>query len=64
MRYSGEIFGIVNDHREKTTKSTKIFIDYTSDKIGKTLSLGSSSDGYQITIPFDRLYEIITGGKN
>lgn len=59
MRYSGDVWGFFNDHNKKTIKPRKIAVDYTDDKIGKTLSLGSIEDGYQITIPFDQLYKII-----
>lgn len=59
MRYSGDVWGFFNDHHTKTIKPRKIAVDYTDDKIGKTLSLGSVEDGYQITIPFDQLYTII-----
>lgn len=60
MRYRGSINGLVNDFKQgKLQQPRKIYIDYTSDNIGKTLSLGSEEDDIQISIPFDELFKIL-----
>ena len=41
----------------KTIKSTIFHIDYTSDFLGKTLSIDNGE--IQYTIPFDEIYKMI-----
>lgn len=62
MKYRGEIFGLRQDTKTMTFETKRFSIDYTSDRIGKTLSIGDLETGIQYTIPFDSLSKII-GGK-
>ena len=58
MRYKGNIWGIwINN---KHVISHKFFVQYTSDEIGKSLSIGNEQTGEMFQIPFDELYKIIT----
>lgn len=60
MRYTGVIEGFVVDFNSgKSPDLTKILVNYTSDSIGKTLSLGSELYGIQISIPYDQLIKIL-----
>lgn len=70
MKYTGVIQGLVsNPSRLKflpnsklldpSIRKTRIQVNYTSDSIGKTLSLGSIDDDIQITIPYDELIKIL-----
>lgn len=70
MKYTGVINGLVsNPSRLKflpnssladpSIRKARIQINYTSDNIGKTLSLGSIDDDIQISIPFDELIKIL-----
>lgn len=70
MKYTGVIQGLVsNPSRLKflpnsslldpSIRKARIQVNYTSDSIGKTLSLGSLDDNIQITIPFDELIKIL-----
>lgn len=62
MEYKGEIDGLRQDANSMTSEMKRFSIDYTADKIGKTLSIGDLETGIQYTIPFDALSKII-GGK-
>lgn len=58
MKFKGYINGIwVNT---KHVKPHKFFVQYTSDEIGKSLSIGNELTGEMFQIPFDELYKIIT----
>lgn len=70
MKYTGVIQGLVsNPSRLKflpnsslldpSIRKARIQVNYTSDSIGKSLSLGSLDDDIQITIPFDELIKIL-----
>lgn len=70
MKYTGIIQGLVsNPSRLKflpnsslldpSIRKARIQVNYTSDSIGKTLSLGSLDDDIQITIPYDELIKIL-----
>ena len=70
MRYTGVIQGLVsNPSRLKffpnsklvdpSIRKARIQVNYTSDSIGKSLSLGSLDDDIQITIPYDELIKIL-----
>lgn len=70
MKYTGVIQGLVsNPSRLKflpnsslldpSIRKARIQVNYTSDSIGKTLSLGSLDDDIQITIPYDELIKIL-----
>lgn len=70
MKYTGFVNGLVsNPSRLKlfensslldpSIRKARIQVNYTSDKIGKTLSLGSVDDDIQISIPFDELIKIL-----
>ena len=70
MKYIGFVNGLVsNPSRLKflpnsslldpSIRKARIQVNYTSDKIGKTLSLGSIDDDIQISIPFDELIKIL-----
>lgn len=70
MKYTGVIQGLVsNPSRLKflpnsslldpSIRKARIQVNYTSDAIGKSLSLGSLDDDIQITIPFDELIKIL-----
>lgn len=62
MKYRGEIDGLRQDTKTMRSEMKRFSIDYTSDRIGKTLSIGDLETGIQYTIPFDALSKII-GGK-
>lgn len=38
-------------------------VRYTSDKVGKSLSIADEKSGVMFQVPFDTLYEEIIGGK-
>lgn len=70
MKYTGVIQGLVsNPSRLKflpnsslldpSIRKARIQVNYTSDSIGKSLSLGSLDDDIQITIPYDELIKIL-----
>lgn len=59
MRYRGEIEGVVSSLSEIKPTPRKIMVNYTSDSIGKTLSLGSVEDDISISIPYDALIKIL-----
>lgn len=65
MKYTGEIMGIVSRIDEKTPsfEPKKILVHYTSDSIGKTLSLGSEEDKIQISVPYEGIEKIIKKGE-
>ena len=42
----------------------KFCVRYTSDKIGKSLSIADEKSGVMFQIPFDELYKQIVGGEN
>lgn len=59
MRFCVKVDGIVNDYRNNELyRMKKIQVNYTSDGIGKTLSLGIAHD-IQISIPFDAIIKMI-----
>lgn len=70
MKYTGFINGLVSNPSKleffknsslvnPSIRNAKIQVNYTSDKLGKTLSLGSIDDDIQISIPFDELIKIL-----
>lgn len=70
MKYTGVIQGLVSNPLrikflpnstlvDPSIRKARIQVNYTSDNIGKTLSLGSLDDDIQITIPFDELIKIL-----
>lgn len=70
MKYTGVIQGLVSNPArlkfypnstiaDPSIRKARIQVNYTSDKIGKTLSLGSLDDDIQISIPFDELIKIL-----
>ena len=63
MRYSGDINGIWHNVNHGISEPYKFAVEYTSDKLGKSLSIGNLDTGDMFQIPFDSLYKIITGGK-
>lgn len=60
MRFSGDINGIWHNVKHGVSKPNKFAVEYTADKIGKTLSIGNLETGDMFSIPFDELYKIIT----
>ena len=55
------IEGFRNEHiTNKLFNKTKFQVDYTADKIGKTLSIADTKTGIQFSIPFDVIYKEIT----
>lgn len=70
MKYNGVIQGLVSNPSrlnffensslvDPSIRKARIQVNYTSDKLGKTLSLGSLDDDIQISIPFDELIKIL-----
>lgn len=61
MTFKGQINGFFNDLSAggEIFQKEKIDFWYTSDNVGKTLSLGSDKHKVQITIPFDEIEKII-----
>jgi hypothetical protein len=62
MKYTGVVQGLVSNPSKLTEpplRMARIQVNYTSDNIGKTLSLGSLDDDIQISIPFDELIKIL-----
>ena len=62
MRYSGEIEGIWHNVKHGVAEPHKFAIEYTDDKIGKSLSIGNLETGDMFQIPFNSLYKLITEG--
>lgn len=60
MRYSGDITGIWHNVKHGVSNPHIFAVEYTSDKIGKSLSIGNLQTGDMFQIPFDELYKIIT----
>ena len=61
-RFIKYVFGYYNDYRNnKLFNLKKIQVNYTSDRIGKTLSLGVIGEDIQISIPFDEIEKLIRG---
>lgn len=59
-RFIKYVFGYYTDYKNnKLFNLNKIQVNYTSDKIGKTLSLGVIGEDIQISIPFDEIEKLI-----
>ena len=41
MKFKGDINGVISDSETMTFKPSKLYVQYTSDKIGKSLSIGN-----------------------
>ena len=63
MRFSGDIKGIWHNVNHGVSKPQEFAIEYTADKIGKSLSIGNLETGDMFQIPFDELYKIINSAK-
>ena len=59
MRFSGDITGIWHNVKHGVSKTHKFAIEYTNDKLGKSLSIGNLENGDMFQIPFDEIYKII-----
>ena len=59
MRFSGDIDGIYHNVKSGQMEHKKFAVEYTSDKIGKSLSIGNLETGDMFQIPFDYLYKMI-----
>ena len=61
MTFHGQVNGFFNDLSAggDLFQQEKIQFWYTSDKLGKTFSLGSDKHKIQITVPFDEIEKII-----
>ena len=42
----------------------KLTVRYTSDAVGKSLSISDDVHGLMLQVPFDEIEEKITGGRN
>lgn len=60
MRFSGNIIGIWHNTKHGLSESHEFAVEYTADKIGKSLSIGNLETGDMFQIPFNELYKIIT----
>lgn len=60
MRFSGDIHGIWHNTKHGVMEAHTFAVEYTSDKLGKSLSIGNLQTGDMFQIPFDELYKIIT----
>lgn len=60
MRYSGDIEGIWHNVIHGVMEAHTFAVEYTSDKFGKSLSIGNLQTGDMFQIPFDELYKMIT----
>ena len=60
MRFSGNIKGILHNVNHGVMEAHTFAVEYISDKIGKSLSIGNLETGDMFQIPFDELYKIIT----
>lgn len=63
MKFKGDINGVISDSETMTFKPSKLYVQYTSDKIGKSLSIGDPETGISYQIPFDGLIKIILRGE-
>lgn len=63
MRFSGYIKGVWCNIKHGVMQEHTFTVDYTADKIGKSLSIGNLETGDMFTIPFDELYSIINKSK-
>jgi len=64
MRFSVNIKGLRNDFRNNDLfKETEYQVSYTSDLLGKTLSIGDLENNIQFTIPFDEILKMIAKGR-
>ena len=63
MRFSGDIDGIWHNTKHGVMQPHKFAVEYTSDKIGKSLSIGNLDTGDMFQIPFDELYKLINSSK-
>lgn len=61
MRGCWDVKGFRNDHMNNNLFNKTTFqVNYTADKIGKTLSIADKETGIQFSIPFDAIYKEIT----
>ena len=60
IRFVKVVDGFYNDFKNRELFNLKkIQVNYTSDRIGKTLSLGVMGDDIQISIPFEEIEKLI-----
>ena len=59
MRFQLDIKGFHNDVNKGLMKPKRLTVWYTSDNLGKTLSIGDLEDGTQLTVPFDQILKMI-----
>lgn len=64
MRFSGNIKGIWHNVKHGVMQEHTFAVEYTADKIGKSLSIGNLETGDMFQIPFDELYKIINKSKS
>ena len=65
MRFIGIVDGFSSDIKNNDLfRKTKLQFNYTSDRYGKTLSIGDTERGIQLTIPFDAILNEIKKGGN
>ena len=64
-KFNGYINGFYNDLSADGDlfQQERILVIWSDDAIGKTLSLGSEKHHVQITIPFDKILEMINEGR-
>ena len=63
MRKMWEVTGMVTDTRDNvgfTIKPKPLVVRYTSDMLGKSLSIADEDLGIMLQIPLDQIYKDIT----
>lgn len=58
MRFQIDIKGFHNNVKHGIMEPKRLTVWYTSDNLGKTLSIGDIEDGTQLT-PFDQISKMI-----
>lgn len=62
-----EVDGVIwaTDRNGKTSPIfTNLVVRYTSDTVGKSLSISDDVHGFMLQVPFDAIEKELTGGRN
>lgn len=59
IRYKKDLDGLLMNIESGNLSYHKFFVQYTSDKQGRSLSISNDETGDMFMIPFDELYKVI-----
>lgn len=59
-----KVEGLLFKTRTMRMRRKEFFVRYTSDEIGKSLSIADEVNGIMFQVPFDEIYKAITGGES